>query len=112
MSLSRRLVLILLAVATVGLLTLSLVSYFALRSYLSDRVDQQARDAVPLVVRAVRLSSSPGCRFPLTPWPPREVTVELPPTARSACSLPAGTYGQITGADGQMLAGTHRQRRS
>ena len=48
MSLSRRLVLILLAVSAVGLLALDLVSYAALRSYLSDRVDQQAVDALPL----------------------------------------------------------------
>jgi two-component system, OmpR family, sensor kinase len=103
MPLSRRLVLILLAVAAVGLLTLSLVSYFALRSYLSDRVDQQARDAVPLVVRTM------ASQIAGLPTPAEALT---PPTGDGGSAadgpvgplLPAGTYGQIDDADGQTLA--------
>jgi len=106
MSLSRRLVLILLAAAAIGLLTLSLVSYFALRSYLSERVDQQAREAVPLVVRSLATSTSGG---------PSPADMMIPPAGLSGAPpdgpdgpvgplLPAGTYGQLTGSDGQVIA--------
>ncbi|MGH2966282.1 MAG: sensor histidine kinase [Solirubrobacterales bacterium] len=46
MSLRTRLVLALLALAAIGLVVLDLVSYTALHSYLSDRVDQQVESAI------------------------------------------------------------------
>jgi two-component system OmpR family sensor kinase len=103
-SLSRRLVLTLLAVSAVGLLALDLVSYVALRSYLSDRVDQQARDAVPLVVRSL------GSEILGLPSPEE---LPLPPDAGSSeqpggpvgLQLPVGTYGEIRGPEGQVVAG-------
>jgi two-component system OmpR family sensor kinase len=48
MSLRARLLVAVLALTALGLLTLSLISYAALRSYLIDRVDQQAAAAIPL----------------------------------------------------------------
>ena len=107
MSLSRRLVLILLAVATVGLVTLSLVSYFALRSYLSDRVDQQARDAAPLVVRALGTQVL-GLPDPAEiPFPGGDSggpgDDDGPPDGAIGPQLPPGTFGQITDAEGNVL---------
>ncbi len=105
MSLSRRLVLILVAVAALGMLTLGVVSYLALRSYLSDRVDQQARDAVPLVVRS--LASSAGLPSPFGGVTgPDGMTTEVPPPGDPiGPQLPTGTYGQVTGPDGDVLVG-------
>ena len=53
MSLRARLVLALLALAAIGLVVLDLVSYTALRSYLSDRVDQQVESAIGPAIFAV-----------------------------------------------------------
>jgi len=126
-SLSRRLVLILLAVCAAGLATLALISYLALRSYLSDRVDAQARDAVPLVVSALvreaGLSRSsridlPGSRPPEDlsegDRPPDEPFEGGPPEGSASEGqpadgpigprLPVGTYGQVTNADGRVIA--------
>ncbi len=100
MSLSRRLVLILVAMAALGLLTLSVVSYLALRSYLSDRVDQQARDAVPLVVRSL------GSGLPGVPTPdlPPMMDGNGPEGGPIGPQLPPGTYGQIRDAGGAVVA--------
>ncbi len=103
MSLSRRLVLILLAVSAIGLLALALASYFALRSYLSDRVDQQARDAAPLVVRSLAgqaIGAPSPSDFPVPPGAgsgPAQIPI--------GPQLPAGTYGEVRSADGRTIAG-------
>ena len=105
MSLSRRLVLILVAVAALGMLTLGVVSYLALRSYLSDRVDQQARDAVPLVVRTLASGSGAPAPFGDGMGPGGMMGAVPPPDELIGPQLPTGTYGQLTGPDGQVLAG-------
>lgn len=106
MSLSRRLVLILLAVCAAGLATLALVSYLALRSYLSDRVDDRARDAVPLVVASLsHRSGFPGTPDVLIPngGGPAGPLESEPADGPIGPQLPSGTYGQITSAGGQVL---------
>lgn len=112
MSLNRRLVLILLAVCAAGLATLAVVSYLALRSYLSDRVDDRAREAVPLVLAS--LSDQAGLAAPLgMPIPPGQGGPGGPPDAGSEGEppdgpigprLPVGTYGRITTAEGRVVA--------
>lgn len=104
MSLSRRLVLILLTVSAVGLLTLDLVSYFALRSYLSERLDQQASDAVPLVVRSLG-SQILGVPSPEELLLPAGADSSSPSDPRIGPLLPIGTYGEVRGTDGALLAG-------
>ncbi len=94
MSLSRRLVLILLALSAAGLAALSLVSYLALRSYLSERLDDQARQSLPLVGRLLiggRAGGAPG---------------ELPrgPDGPAGPQLPGGTYGEIRDPAGEVTA--------
>ncbi|MEZ5156176.1 MAG: HAMP domain-containing sensor histidine kinase [Solirubrobacterales bacterium] len=101
MPLSRRLVLILVAISALGLLTLGVVSYLALRSYLSDRVDQQARDAVPLVVRFL---GPQGAGLPLPPDEAGDPGGGPSDGGPIGPQLPAGTYGQISGPDGTILA--------
>ncbi|MFN8113522.1 MAG: HAMP domain-containing sensor histidine kinase [Solirubrobacterales bacterium] len=104
MSLSRRLVLILVAVAALGLLVLGVVSYLALRSYLSDRVDQQARDAVPLVVRSLVTDAGGAVPFGAG-FGPDGPMGEGPGPEPIGPQLPTGTYGQVTGSDGRVLSG-------
>jgi len=50
-TLRTRLVALLLAVAAVGLLTLAAVTYASQRSFLQDRIDDQAREGLPAVGR-------------------------------------------------------------
>ncbi len=118
MSLSRRLVLTLLAVSAIGLLTLDLVSYFALRSYLSERVDDQARAALPLAGRVVG-ATPPGIEAGIegikdfiapgegAPGPVPE-TAPLPPGGPPEVlpgpQLPTGTYVELRDADGEAVA--------
>ena len=112
MSLSRRLVLILLAVCAAGLATLAVASYLALRSYLSDRVDERAREAVPLVLAS--LSDQAGLSMPPgMATPPGEGGPGGPPDAGPdgdpsdgpiGPRLPVGTYGQITTVGGRIVA--------
>ncbi|MCB8971385.1 MAG: HAMP domain-containing histidine kinase [Solirubrobacterales bacterium] len=117
MSLSRRLVLILLAVSAVGLLALDLVSYAALRSYLSDRVDQQAVDALPLagVILGGGMQGPSGGTGPEgqggsgLPGSPGDAGGALPPPSRGeggdlpGPQLPTGTYAEVRSADGEVL---------
>ena len=117
MSLSRRLVLSLLAVSALGIVALDLVSYAALRSYLSDRVDQQATDALPLVGRLVGAEppgprpgevDPPGSgdgdgRQGPEPGQPPEPPGGSPPDGPVGPQLPAGSFGELRGPDGQVI---------
>src|SRR3954471_20829696 len=60
MSLRTRLIAALIVLATAGLVTLAAVTYAEQRSFLLDRVDQQARDAQ----RAVSFELAAGGGFP------------------------------------------------
>jgi len=92
MSLRARLIAVLLALATVGLLTLGTVTYLEQRSFLFDRVDQQASGAAPLVGHALAEGESGEARG-------EEAGEGAPPDV----SLPPGTYGQLRGSSGEVL---------
>jgi two-component system, OmpR family, sensor kinase len=88
-TLRTRLVLLLVLLAAVGLAALDFVSYRALDSYLTDRVDQQVEAAIGPV--AFELTGrAPPDRGPGGPGP----------------QLPPGTYGQLRDASGQVLEET------
>jgi len=92
-SLRARLIAVLLAVAAAGLLLLAGITYAVLRSYELQRVDDQARSAIPLMERQLdgdELGPGPGRGFGGGPPPDR--------------SLPPGTYGERRAADGSVTA--------
>jgi two-component system, OmpR family, sensor kinase len=122
-SLRTRLIAGLLALATVGLVVLAGVTYAEQRSFLLDRVDQQARTAPPAVgrvldVRGVTDPALRGLRRPggarlrpgaappaLRPGPGRDAP---PPRAGGGpddrgVNLPPGTYGERRSATGKPL---------
>jgi two-component system OmpR family sensor kinase len=110
LTLRTRLVLLLVALAALGLAALDVVSYRALDSYLLDRVDQQVEAAVePLTFRLSRqlepeLAPPPGVgegqgggQAPLG---------EGGGPGPGSSSLPPGTYGQLRNAAGEVLEQT------
>ncbi|MEA2254449.1 MAG: two-component system, OmpR family, sensor kinase [Solirubrobacteraceae bacterium] len=93
-SLRSRLVAGLVAVAAAGLLLLAAITYFEQRSFLLDRVDQQARSAVGFVRGTLGHQAFGGDRFgdgpdhgPGGPGP----------------GLPLGTYGELRDAGGNVI---------
>ncbi len=87
MSLRARLLVLLVALSAVGLVVVGSVSYAALRSYLSDRVDKQAVSAVLPVLHEL----SEGNRGPFFgPGP--------------GVQVPDGTYGAIRDSNGKVTA--------
>jgi two-component system, OmpR family, sensor kinase len=111
-SLRARLMLGLLGLAAVGLLIVDVVSYLELRSYLTQRVDQQvvaALDPVSDVLGAGPLHPGPE---PKRPQPPRPLIgpsgrglPQLPPRGRPPPTplIPSGTYGALLGPSGQTI---------
>jgi two-component system, OmpR family, sensor kinase len=111
-SLRARLMLGLLGLAAVGLLIVDVVSYLELRSYLTERVDQQvvaALDPVSDVLGAGPLHPGPE---PKGPQPPRRFLVpsgrglpQLPPRGRPPPSplIPSGTYGALLAPSGRTI---------
>jgi two-component system OmpR family sensor kinase len=98
-SLRTRLLVGLLALAAVGLVILDLVSYAALSSYLTQRVDQQVESAVEPVTHQIILdlqsgAQRPGLALPLPGFPPPE---------NPASQLPPGTYGELLDARGKVV---------
>ena len=89
MSLRARLVLALLALAAVGLVVLDLVSYAALRSYLSDRVDQQVESAIGPAIFALGISIEPGAPGQPSQFPRLPNGVEAAPGRRAGETLAA-----------------------
>ena len=75
MSLRARLIAVLLAVAAAGLLLLAGITYALLRSYELQRVDDQARSAIPLMERILDGDE-------LGPGPARASAAGRRPTAR------------------------------
>ena len=111
-SLRARLVVGLLVLAGAGLLLAGAVTYAGQRAFLIDRVDQQARSALPAVTRALE---DPGITDPAAPVPPGAPAVArgddggprggLGPAGADA-NLPPGTYAQLRGAGGKVLGST------
>ena len=100
MSLRRRLVLGLLALAATGLLVLSFVSYAALSSNLSDRVDEQVVSALPAVGRLLDEDGpGPGGLAGLPPLPEG-----FPVGDNESFGPPQGAYGEVRSAEGEILS--------
>jgi two-component system OmpR family sensor kinase len=97
-SLRARLVAAVLAIAAVGLLLLAGITYASQRSFLMDRVDDQAREGV-FAIRGLLDGGGPGHGRPGR-GPDRG---KGPPGPGGG--LPLGTYGQLRTADGRVLVG-------
>jgi two-component system, OmpR family, sensor kinase len=105
-SLRTRLIAGLLVVAAAGLVLLGAITYAEQRSFLVDRVDQQARSASPAVTHALAEQgvAIPGARDRSPDGddrpPPRGGGGERGgPTS----NLPPGTYGQFRDSSGKVL---------
>src|SRR4051812_12704502 len=113
MSLRARLLAALIVLAAAGLVTLAAVTYAEQRSFLLDRVDQQARDAQ----RAVNFEligpdggpGMPGARLRLAPPPLLRGVGPGPPPDEGGSGpqgLPRGTVGQLRGPRGRVIRST------
>ena len=101
-SLRARLIAGLLALAAVGMLLLAGITYLEQRSFLLERVDQQARSATIAVAGALDERGVPGG--------PPEVAERRgpplgapPPGGGAGVGLPPGTFGQRRDANGRVL---------
>src|SRR3954453_12430927 len=104
MSLRARLIAALIVLAAAGLVALAAVTYAEQRSFLLDRVDQQARDAQRAVnfelVGPGGAPGIPGARFRLPPPPLLRGVGPGPPPDQGGSGpqgLPRGTAGQLRG---------------
>lgn len=100
MSLRARLVAGLLVVSALGLILLAAITYAEQRSFLLERVDQQARSAIPQVEREVAKDLAGVGGGPFGGRPPRGRGGPGRPGGDRG--LPAGTYGQVRTPDGQV----------
>jgi two-component system OmpR family sensor kinase len=100
MSLRTRLVATLLLLAAAGLLTLGVVTYATQRSFLNQRVDDQARTALPTV--DLKLGDHHGSGGPGGPGDPGPGGPGARPD-RALFDLPSGTYGQRRDATGKIV---------
>ncbi len=99
-TLRARLVALLLAVAAVGLLTLAAVTYASQRSFLQDRIDDQARDGLPAIGRELDEQLGLGRRGPFGLGGGGRKRGDGPPQA----NLPPGTYGErVEASTGRVL---------
>ncbi len=89
MSLRGRLLILLVGLSAAGLIVVGSVSYAALRSYLLDRVDQQAVDGVEQVGHQLAESRYPDDGPGGGPGPARQ--------------LPEGTYGALRDSRGRVV---------
>ncbi|HJW74492.1 MAG TPA: HAMP domain-containing protein, partial [Thermoleophilia bacterium] len=94
MTLRLRLLLLLVALVSVGLLVADAVTYASLRAFLVERIDQQLIDGRSAAVRAL-MQSSNG-QGPSLPGVPPGETPNLPP----------GTWVAVIDASGRTLAAT------
>jgi two-component system OmpR family sensor kinase len=106
MSIRARLLVGVLVLTTIGLATVAVVSHTALRSYLSDRLNQQVGSAEEPASRALigKLIKS-GKLKSFAPLPKNAKSP--PPRAlrqNEATGLPPGTYGELRSRNGKVLA--------
>src|SRR3954451_21667154 len=113
MSLRARLIVALIVLAAAGLVTLAAVTYAEQRSFLLDRVDQQARDAQRAESFAlVGPGGAPVCPGSPSRLPPppllRGVGPGPPPDQGGSGpqGLPRGTVGQLRGPRGRVIRST------
>jgi len=104
MSLRLRLLIGILVLAAAGLLTLDFVSYRALENHLSERVDDQARNAARALGPVLREEAGREAVFPESgmgpgggPQPGGGLPNELPP----------GSYAEIRSPSGKVLASNY-----
>src|SRR3954471_3781672 len=100
MSLRTRLIAALIVLAAAGLVTLAAVTYAEQRSFLLDRVDQQARDAqrgvnFELIGPGVQGPAPPGLRLPPPPLGRGPGRPGEPDGGRGPQGLTRGTVGQL-----------------
>src|SRR4051812_36256288 len=111
MSLRARLLVALLALTTVGLVTLAAVTYAEQRSFLLERADQQAQAALRAVSFQLAGASgvpplTPGGGRPPFPPPPRDGDGPGEDGGSGPQGLERGTYGQLRDASGSVIART------
>jgi two-component system OmpR family sensor kinase len=103
LSLRARLVLLLVALAVIGLAAADFASYRALHNYLYDRVDQQLQSAVlPVSIGLIHQAEAEeaGVEGELGPGPGFEGRDGGgPPNSQ----LPPGTFGQLRDAEGKVV---------
>ncbi len=105
LSLRARLLVLLVALAAVGLAVAGFASYQALQSYLYDRVDQQLESAIGPVT--FTLAQDAGSEVPsqgVGPTP--RDGGEKPGGPSPGGQLPPGTFGQLRNADGEVIEHT------
>jgi two-component system OmpR family sensor kinase len=87
--------------AAIGVVTVEVVTYTALRSFLDDRVERQVDAAIRPLARALQPDDQPA------PPPPRRdgTRAQQPPEVRRA-DPPPGTYGERRNAAGEVVAST------
>jgi two-component system OmpR family sensor kinase len=103
-SLRTRLVVLLVALAVVGLAAADFASYRALHNYLYDRVDQQLESAVgPMTINLIKEveGEGEGGRVNGFGEPPAVGTRGPGPGPNS--QLPPGTFGELRAADGEVI---------
>lgn len=99
MTLRRKLVCTLLALAAVGMLALAAATYVTQRSFLEQRVDDQTAAALPAIGQQL---DARGARF--VPRLDADGDGQPPKTPdRNAFDLPQGTYGVRIGTDGKQI---------
>jgi two-component system OmpR family sensor kinase len=102
-SLRARLLVLLVALALVGLAAADFASYRALHNYLYDRVDQQLQSAVgPLSMRLAQQAGGEEAPGGFGPGPGFQAGDGPAPSG----GLPSGTYVQLQTADGEVVAHT------
>jgi two-component system, OmpR family, sensor kinase len=99
LTLRTRLVVLLVALAAIGLAVLDVVSYRALDSYLLDRVDQQVEAAVGPLTFTLAKEAETGVGLPPAGGDERGG----PAGGGPGSQLPPGTYGQLRTADGEVV---------
>jgi two-component system OmpR family sensor kinase len=107
-SLRARLLALLVALAVVGLAAADFASYRALHNYLYDRVDQQLESAVgPMTINLVQETEREGERGRVSGFGPRPAQGlgegAHGPGPGPNSQLPPGTFGELRGADGEVI---------
>ena len=105
LSLRTRLVVLLVALAVVGLAAADLASYRALHNYLYDRVDQQLESSVAPVSMSLARESGTAA-FGTTQAGPRPAFGSGEPGGPGGASPPAVVFGQLRDPAGEVVAHT------
>ncbi len=109
-SLRARVLVSVLALAAAGLVIMAVVTYAEQRTFLIERVDGEARDAVPALSQLLDSEGfRPAANAPEQGEGSRQPGAPSPQSGRPrgpGVNLPPGTYGQRRAADGRVLHDT------